>query len=62
MGYYATFNMTSVNYGIAFNYTYRDLAKLRLSYEGAPQDIDKGYGCRIEIRVAAVKTGIKSET
>lgn len=43
MGYYATFNMTSVNYGIAFNYTYRDLAKLRLSYEGAPQDIDKGY-------------------
>ena len=28
---------------MAFSYKYRDMASLRLSYEGAPQGIDKGY-------------------
>ncbi len=36
-------DMDSYHYGIAFNYQYRSLASLRVSYEGAPQDIDKGY-------------------
>ena len=30
-------------YGMDFSYKYRDMASLRLSYEGAPQGIDKGY-------------------
>lgn len=33
----------STHYGMAFSYKYRDMASLRLSYEGAPQGIDKGY-------------------
>lgn len=36
-------DMDSYHYGIAFNYKYRSLASFRVSYEGAPQDIDKGY-------------------
>jgi hypothetical protein len=34
---------TSAHYGIAFNYNYNNVAKFRLSYEGAPNDLDAGY-------------------
>ncbi|WP_295731124.1 hypothetical protein [uncultured Muribaculum sp.] len=33
---------TDVHYGAAFNYVYRDLASVRVSWEGAPQEFDKG--------------------
>lgn len=36
-------DMDSYHYGIAFNYKYRSIASFRIGYEGAPQDIDKGY-------------------
>lgn len=31
-----------MSYGAAFNYDYRDIASLRVSWEGAPQEFDKG--------------------
>lgn len=31
-----------MSYGVAFNYDYRDIASLRVSWEGAPQEFDKG--------------------
>ena len=43
MGSYAAIDYTSIHYGIALNYTYRDIARLRVAYEGAPQDLDRGY-------------------
>lgn len=42
-GAYYGMDFKSTHYGMAFNYKYRDMASLRLSYEGAPQGIDKGY-------------------
>ncbi len=43
LGMYAPMNFKSFNYGIAFNYAYSDLLKVKLSYEGAPQEHDTGY-------------------
>ena len=31
-----------MSYGAAFNYDYRDIASLRVSWEGAPQEFDRG--------------------
>lgn len=42
-GAYYGMDFKSTHYGMAFSYKYRDMASLRLSYEGAPQGIDKGY-------------------
>lgn len=42
-GMYAPMKFKSTHYGIAFNYNYRDMVRLRASYEGAPQDYDSGY-------------------
>lgn len=42
-GTYYGMDFKSTHYGMAFSYKYRDMASLRLSYEGAPQGIDKGY-------------------
>ena len=41
-GLYAATDFTNLHYGAAFNYKYRDMATLRISYEGAPQEYDKG--------------------
>jgi len=43
LGMYAPMEFNSIHYGLAFNYNYRDMVRLRLSYEGAPQEYDKGY-------------------
>lgn len=42
MGVYAPVDMTVLRYGVAFSYRYRDIASLRVSYEGAPQEYGKG--------------------
>jgi hypothetical protein len=36
-------DFSDVHYGIAVNYDYRDVASLRVSWEGAPQEFNKGY-------------------
>jgi predicted porin len=36
-------DFSDVHYGIAVNYDYRDIASLRVSWEGAPQEFNKGY-------------------
>ena len=43
LGMYAPMEFKSINYGVAFNYNYRDIMRLRVSYEGAPQEHDSGY-------------------
>lgn len=43
LGMYAPIKFNSGHYGIAFNYNYRDIARLRISCEGAPQEYDSGY-------------------
>ncbi|WP_289749509.1 hypothetical protein [Muribaculum intestinale] len=35
-------DFTDMSYGAAFNYDYRDIASLRVSWEGAPQEFDRG--------------------
>ncbi len=35
-------DFTDMSYGAAFNYDYRDIASLRISWEGAPQEFDRG--------------------
>ena len=43
-GLEGAWDFTSVHYGIAFNYKYSNIAKLRLSYEGTTDDdMDTGY-------------------
>lgn len=42
-GMYMPMEFKSFNYGIAFNYNYRDIMKVRVSYEGAPDEHDVGY-------------------
>lgn len=42
-GMYLPMKFNSIHYGLAFNYNYRDVARLRVSYEGAPQKHDEGY-------------------
>ncbi|MDE6190001.1 MAG: hypothetical protein K2G47_00105 [Muribaculum sp.] len=41
-GLYCAINYTNLHYGVALNYQYRDIATLRIAYEGAPQQYDKG--------------------
>ncbi len=41
-GLYSATDLTTLRYGIAFSYNYRDMASLRIAYEGAPQEFDKG--------------------
>ena len=43
LGMYKPMEFSSIHYGLAFNYNYRDVARLRISYEGAPQKHDEGY-------------------
>jgi hypothetical protein len=41
-GMYSAIDFTNLHYGVALNYMYRDMARLRIAYEGAPQEYDKG--------------------
>lgn len=41
-GFYQPVDFSDYHYGGAFNYRYRDLFAIRVSYDGAPQDYDKG--------------------
>ena len=41
-------DFTDIHYGVAVNYDYRDIASLRVSWEGAPGEFDKGYVERID--------------
>lgn len=41
--YMGAYDFKSVNYGIMFSYTYRQLVSGYVSYEGAPRSYDKGY-------------------
>lgn len=41
-GMYSAIDFTNLHYGVALNYNYRDMASLRIAYEGAPQEYDKG--------------------
>ncbi len=47
-GMYSAIDFTNLHYGAAFNYVYRDLATLRISYEGAPQEYNKGNAVMLD--------------
>lgn len=54
----AAYNFKSINYGVAFNYNYRDMAVVRVSYEGAPSDIDRGYAAWTDRAKSALKASL----
>ncbi len=52
------YDFKSINYGVAFNYNYRDMAVVRVSYEGAPSDIDRGYAAWADRAKSVLKASL----
>lgn len=42
-GFYQAIDIKGFHYGASLNYIWRDIITTRISYEGAPQEYDKGY-------------------